>query len=69
MCEKFEYVSSWGEKERKMKELENGIQKEYAAASTGGEALAERAKGGMRSRKGAFDEVENSQVWEERVVS
>ena len=28
-----------------MKELENGIQKEYAAGSTGGEALAERAKG------------------------
>ena len=52
-----------------MKELENGIQKEYAAASIGGEALAERAKGGMRSRKGAFDEVENSQVWEEKVVS
>lgn len=51
-----------------MKELENGIQKEYAAASTGGEALAEREKGGMRSRKGSFDQVENGQVREERVV-
>ena len=51
-----------------MKVLENEMQKEYAATSTGVEALAERGKGGMRSRKGSFDEAENGRVREEKVV-
>ena len=40
-----------------MEILENGMQKEYAAANTGGEVLACREKGGLRSRIGSFDEV------------